>query len=47
MPNMSKYSVKEAFELEGVNQEVGSVVELSDEQAIELGSKVEKVEASE
>lgn len=43
---MSQYKVKEAFELEGVNQEVDSVVELTDEKAAELGTKVEKVEAS-
>lgn len=40
---MAQYTVKEAFELEGVNQEVDTVVELSDEKAAELGEKVEKV----
>ena len=40
------YKVLEAFELEGVNHEVGAEVELTDEQAAELGAKVEKVEAT-
>ena len=43
-PKMSQYKVKEAFELDGVQQEVDSQVELSDEKAAELGEKVEKVE---
>ena len=40
---MKKYTVKEAFELDGVAQEVGAVIELSDEKATELGAKVELV----
>ena len=40
---MSKYTVKEAFDLDGTQQEVGVEVELSDEKATELGAKVEKV----
>ena len=44
--NMSQYKVKEDFELEGVNQEVDSEIELTDEKAAELGEKVEKVEAA-
>ncbi len=43
---MNKYEVLEAFEIDGVNQEVGAILELSDEGAAELGSKVKKVEAS-
>ena len=41
---MSQYVVKEEFELEGVKQELDSQIELSDEEAVEFGSKVEKVE---
>ena len=41
---MPKSKVLETFELEGATQEVGAEVELSDEKATELGSKVEKVE---
>lgn len=37
---MSQYKVVEAFDLDGVAQEVGSIVELSDEKALELGEKV-------
>lgn len=44
---MAKYKVVESFELEGVAQEVGAEVELSDEKAAELGAKVEKVETAE
>ena len=44
---MNKYKVIEAFDLEGQPQEVGAEVELSDEKAAELGSKVEKVTAGE
>lgn len=44
---VSKYTVKEAFELDGVNQEIDSVIELSEEKAAELGEKIEKVEATE
>lgn len=43
---MSQYKVKEAFELDGMNQEVDSVIELSDEKAAELGEKVEKIETT-
>ena len=45
MPEASKYKVVEAFELEGVNRETGSEIELTDEKAAELGEKVEKIEA--
>lgn len=44
---MNKYKVIEAFELDGVAQEVGAEIELSDEKATELGSKVEKVAKAE
>ncbi len=40
---MEKYKVVEAFELEGVNQEIGAEIELSAEKAAELGAKVSKV----
>jgi len=40
---MNKYKVIEGFELDGVTQEVGAELELSEEKAAELGSKVEKV----
>lgn len=39
---MAKYKVKEEFELP-VKQEVGAEVELTEEQAAELGEKVEAV----
>lgn len=38
------YKVLENFELEGVAHEVGAEIELSDEQAIELAGRVEKIE---
>ena len=41
---MNKYKVLEAFELDGVLQEVDAVIELSEEKAIELAGKVEKQE---
>lgn len=41
---MNQYKVVEAFELDGVSHEVDAVIELSDEQAAELGAKVAKVE---
>lgn len=44
---MSKVKVVEAFELDGVAQEIGSEIELSDEQIAELGSKVEVVNEEE
>ncbi len=40
---MQKYTVLEAFELDGVTQEVGTVIELSEEKAAELTGKVELV----
>lgn len=42
---MASYKVIESFELEGVVREVGSEVELTDEQATELAGKVEAVVA--
>lgn len=42
---MAKYKVLEAFELNGVQQEVGAEVELTPEQAQGLGSKVEAIPA--
>jgi hypothetical protein len=42
---MAKYKVLEAFELNGVQQEVGVEIELTPEQAAEFGSKVEAVPA--
>lgn len=42
---MSQYKVIEAFEIDGVMQEVDAVIELTDEQATEFAGKVEKVEA--
>jgi hypothetical protein len=40
MPTVSKYIVKEAFELDGVMQEVDAIIELDEEKAQELGSLV-------
>ncbi len=41
---MNKYKVLEAFELNGVQYEVGQEIELSDEDAATVEGKVEKVE---
>lgn len=40
---MSKYKVLEAFEIDGVTQEVGTEVELTEDQVAEAGEKVEAV----
>jgi hypothetical protein len=40
---MSQYKVNQAFELDGALQEVGAIVELSDERATEFADSVEKV----
>ena len=40
---MKKYTVKEAIELNGANQEVGTVVELTDSMAASFGDKIELV----
>lgn len=37
-----RYIVKEAFELDDVRKEVGTVIELSDKKAIELSDKIDK-----
>ena len=42
-PTMKNYKVLEVFALNGVDQVVSSVVELSDEQAVEFVGKVELV----
>lgn len=39
---MAKYKVLEAFELEGISQEVGAEIELTEEQATSFEGKVEK-----
>lgn len=44
---MAKFRVVEEFEVEGTLKEVGLELELSDEQAAELGSKVEALVESE
>lgn len=40
---MSKYKVLEAFEIDGVTQEVGTEVELTEAQVAEAGEKVEVI----
>lgn len=40
---MAKYQALEAFSLNGVDNEVGAEVELSESEAAELGAKVELV----
>jgi hypothetical protein len=40
---MSQYKITQAFELDGAPQEVGAIVELSDERATEFADSVEKV----
>lgn len=40
---MAKYKTLEAFSLNGVDNEVGAEVELSESEAAELGAKVEPV----
>lgn len=41
MAETKKFKVVEAFDLDGVTQEVGSVVELTEEQETEFAGKVE------
>ena len=41
---MKQYEVLEAFELDGTQHEVGEKIELTEEQASDLGGKVKEVE---
>lgn len=44
---MAKFKVVEAFELDGVEQAVGTEVELTEEQATEFSGSVEAVDGEE